>query len=421
MAADAVDLALRRARVAVMAAFAIQGLTFASIVTRLPTFKDKLGLDDTDVLVILAAVAVMSAVGSLVAGSAAQRWGSAVVLRVVLAGVSVGALLASFAGTEAVLVVTTSFYGIFVGAVDAASNMQGVAVQDRYGRSIMTGFYLTWSAAAVVGAGYASLTIALDWSLPVSLGLVMVAGLGLNAATTRSLLHSGPVPEPVMVSSPEVEPSSVVEPVETTPVHVPWAPVLLLGLPTFAMWLTDSATSVWSGIYLEDGLDVSASTAPIAFGVYQAVLLVVRMVGDRIVGRFGPATSIRASGILATAALVLIVLAPSLPLVLLGFGLLGGGLALVPPLSFVAAAHIDLRGSQVAVARVNVSNYLGYLVAAFAIALVAETVSHRAMFVVPLVFVPLIALMADQFTPRQQVSPSPSPPPAPERPATGSL
>jgi MFS family permease len=399
-----------------MAAFAIQGLTFASIVTRLPTFKDKLGLDDTDVLVILAAVAVMSAVGSLVAGSAAQRWGSAIVLRVVLAGVSVGALLASFAGTEAVLVVTTSFYGVFVGAVDAASNMQGVAVQDRYGRSIMTGFYLTWSAAAVVGAGYASLTIALDWSLPVSLGLVMIAGLVLNAATTRSLIQSGPVAE----QSSVVEQPSV--PVEThPPVHVPWAPVLLLGLPTFAMWLTDSATSVWSGIYLEDGLDVSASTAPIAFGVYQAVLLVVRMVGDRIVGRFGPATSVRASGILATAALVLIVLAPSLPLVLLGFGLLGGGLALVPPLSFVAAAHIDLRGSQVAVARVNVSNYLGYLVAAFAIALVAETVSHRAMFVVPLVFVPLIFLMADQFIPRQQVSPSPSAPNAPERPASGSL
>ena len=179
---------LRRARVAVMAAFAIQGLTFASIVTRLPTFKDRLGLDDTDVLVILAVVAVMSAVGSLVAGSAAQRWGSAVVLRVVLVGVSVGVLLSSYAETELALVITTGFYGVFVGAVDAASNMQGVAVQDRYGRSIMTGFHATWSAAAVVGAAYASLTIALDWSLPWSLGLVALAGLVLNAATTRSLL-----------------------------------------------------------------------------------------------------------------------------------------------------------------------------------------------------------------------------------------
>ena len=241
----------------------------------------------------------------------------------------------------------------------------------------------------------------------------------LNAATTRSLLVDVGTTDPLVEPQPSVvEPQvSVVEPVETrsdAPVHVPWLPVLLIGLPTFAMWLADSATSVWSGIYLEDGLDVSAEVAPIAFGAYQAVLLVVRLVGDRIVGRFGPATTIRASGVVATVALVLIVLAPSVPVVMIGFGLLGGGLGLVPPLSFVAAAHIDLRGSQVAVARVNVSNYLGYLVAAFAIALVAETIGHRAMFVVPLLFVPLIVVMADQFTPRT-TAPSTTQRPAAER------
>jgi MFS family permease len=378
-----------------MAAFAIQGLTFASIVTRLPTFKDRLDLSDTDVLVILAAVAVMSAVGSLVAGALAERWGSAVTLRVALAGVSVSAVLPAFAQSELWLVVTTSVYGVFVGGVDAASNMQGVATQDRYGRTIMTGFHATWSAAAVVGAGYASLTIALHWSLVASLGVVGLVGLAINAYIGRWLLARDEddleVPDPSSSGAAGAEPA--------TP-YVPWIPVLLLGLPTFAMWLADSATSVWSGIYLEDGLSVSAGVAPIAFGVYQAVLLLVRLVGDRLTGRFGPARAVRVSGITATCALVLIVTAPSLPVVILGFGLLGGGLALVPPLSFVAAAHLDAVGGQIAVARVNVSNYLGYLVAAFAIALVAEAISHRAMFVVPLLFVPLIALMARQFIPR---------------------
>ena len=387
--------ALRRARLATMAAFAIQGLTFASIVTRLPTFKNRLDLTDTDVLVILAAVAVMSAVGSLVTGNLAERWGSAGTLRVALAGVSVSAVLPAFAHSELWLVVTTSVYGVFVGGVDAASNMQGVATQDRYGRTIMTGFHATWSAAAVVGAGYASLTIALHWSLVASLGLVGLVGLGLNAYTGRWLLPRDQddlaVPERRATDEDQVESAAT---------YVPWIPVLLLGLPTFAMWLADSATSVWSGIYLEDGLSVSAEVAPIAFGVYQAMLLLVRLVGDRLTGRFGPARAIRASGVVATFALVLIVAAPSLPVVFVGFGLLGGGLALVPPLSFVAAAHLDSVGGQVAVARVNVSNYLGYLVAAFAIALVAEAISHRAMFVVPLLFVPLIAIMARQFTPR---------------------
>lgn len=383
---DGIARGHRLARRATMAAFAIQGLAFASIVTRLPTLKDDLDLSDLDILVLLAAVAVVSAVGSLVAGYTAQRWGSAITLRVGLAGVSLGAVLPSFAGSLLSLVLATSVYGIFVGVVDAAANMQGVGVQDRYGRSIMTGFHAMWSAAAVVGAGWAALTIELDWSLFAALVVIAVVGLALNAWTGRWLLR-----DTGLDTGPETG---------ATTHHVPWGPIVLLGLPTFAMWLADSATSVWSGIYLEDGLKAAAAAAPIAYGAYQAVLLLVRLVGDRIINRFGAAATARGSGLVALAGLVLIVAAPALPAVFLGFGLLGGGLALIPPLSFVAAGHLDAEDGSLAVARVNVANYLGYLVAAFAIAFVADSISHRAMFVVPLVFVVLIPVMARQFTPR---------------------
>lgn len=385
-AARVITVRDRLARRATMVAFAIQGLTFASIVTRLPTFKDRLDLADVDILVLLAAVAVMSAAGSLVAGYTSERWGSAGTLRLSLVGVSLGAVLPSFAGSLPTLVATTCVYGAFIGAVDATMNMQGVGVQDRYGRSIMTGFHATWSGAAVIGAGYASLTIVLDWPLLVSLGLVALVGLALNATSGRWLLSDTGLDAPLADDAPLP--------------HVPWGPVLLLAVPTFAMWLTDSATSVWSGIYLEDGLSAAASAAPIAYGAYQAVLLLVRLVGDRIIGRYGAAATARGSGVVAVAGLALIVAAPSLPMVFLGFGLLGGGLSLIPPLSFVAAGHLDTEGGSLAVARVNVANYLGYLVAAFAIAFVAQWWGHRAMFVVPLVVALLIPVMARQFTPR---------------------
>jgi MFS family permease len=375
----------QRARRAVLVGFAIQGLTFASIVTRLATIKDKVDLRDVDILLILAAVAVLSAVGSIVAGYASERWGSAVALRVGLAGVSLGVILPGLAGSLPALVALTCVYGFFVGTVDATLNIQGVAVQDRYGRSIMTGFHAMWSAAAVVGVVYASLTIALHWSLLVSFVVVAVVGLALNAWVGSQLLQHVTFEEGTA---------------EKLPHHVPWIPVLLVAVPTFVMWVGDSATSVWSGIYLQDGLDAAASAAPFAYGAYQAVLLLVRLVGDRLVGRYGAARVVRGSGVVASAALVLIVLAPGLPLVYVGFGLLGGGLSLVPPLSYVAAAHLDVEGGSNAVARVNVANYVGYLVAAFAVALVSQVWSERAMFVVPLVFIPLLPVMARQFTPR---------------------
>lgn len=387
----------RRARFAVFAGFAVQGLTFASLVTRLPAIKDRFDLSDVDILLLVLAVAGLSAVGSMVAGQAAARWGSAATLRVALAGSSVAVLLVGPGGTFGAVVVASSAYGFCVGGVDASLNMQGVAVQDRYGRSIMTGFHAMWSLAAACGAGYAALAAGLDWSLTASLAVVCVVGLVANATLCRGLL---PIDlDPLENTADGVGGASAAS-------GPPWWPVLLIAVPTFAMWLGDGATSTWSGIYLEDGLSASATTAPVAYGAYQLLVFLMRVVGDRLVQRWGPARLLRIAGWVAVAGLVLVVAAPFLAAVVLGFALLGAGLSLVPPLSMVAAAHVGEGGDQ-AVARVNVSNYVGFIVAAVGIAAVSELISPRAMFVVPLLLAPVLPLMARQFTPRHALAPRP--------------
>jgi MFS family permease len=383
----------RAARRAVFTGFAIQGFTFASLATRLPEVKDDFGLEDIHILLLLAAVALASGLGSLLAGWYAVRRGSAATFRRALVLASMTVVLPSLMPDVASLVLATCVYGVFLGAVDAAMNMQGVAVQDRYGRPIMTGFHAMWSAAAVLGAVLASVTLELDLGLFASMAVVSVVGLAVNALLLGTLLEHAPIDEGL--DRPDQQGR-----LDQQSRHVPWWPVLLIAVPTTAMWLTDSATSVWSGIYLTDGLDTAASAAPIAYAAYQLVLLLVRLVGDRLVARYGAVRVIRASGLVSTVAVALVVWAPALPVVYVGFGLLGGGLALVPPLSYVAAAHHDVEGGSTAVARINLANYAGYLLAAFTIALVAEAAGNRWMFVVPLVVVPLLPLLASRFEPR---------------------
>jgi MFS family permease len=383
----------RAARRAVFTGFAIQGFTFASLATRLPEVKDDFGLEDIHILLLLAAVALASGLGSLLAGWYAVRRGSAATFRRALVLASMTVVLPSLMPDVASLVLATCVYGVFLGAVDAAMNMQGVAVQDRYGRPIMTGFHAMWSAAAVLGAVLASVTLELDLGLFASMAVVSVVGLAVNALLLGTLLEHAPIDEGLDRPDQQAR-------LDQQSPHVPWWPVLLIAVPTTAMWLTDSATSVWSGIYLTDGLDTAASAAPIAYAAYQLVLLLVRLVGDRLVARYGAVRVIRASGLVSTVAVALVVWAPALPVVYVGFGLLGGGLALVPPLSYVAAAHHDVEGGSTAVARINLANYAGYLLAAFTIALVAEAAGNRWMFVVPLVVVPLLPLLASRFEPR---------------------
>ncbi|WP_405030447.1 hypothetical protein [Nocardioides bizhenqiangii] len=109
--------------------------------------------------------------------------------------------------------------------------------------------------------------------------------------------------------------------------------------------------------------------------------------------------TVRASGAVAFLAVALVAAAPSVPVTIAGFALLGAGLAMIPPLSMVAAGHLDPEGGGQALARVNVSNYVGYLVAAVTIAVVAEQVGHRAMFLLPLLLTPVLLLMAGRFAP----------------------
>lgn len=379
---------LQLARTAVFVAFAIQGLTFASLITRLESIATKLDLSAGDVFVVLGVTTAIGAIGSVAAGHLATRIGSAATLSLMLAGASLAAVAPAFAPTMTTLLVLNGVYGFFLGGVDASMNMQGTVTQDAYGRPLMNGFHAMWSAAAVLGAVYATVTIALGVPLGLDMIPIAIIGLAANAATFRLLLS------PQAVDAAERRTSQGPK----TP--LPWLPLLLVAVPTFAMWFIDSAASAWGGIYVVDGLGAAAAVGPAIYAAYQLVLLAVRLPGDRLVARFGPERVIRTGGIVGVGALGLIVAAPHWSVAAVGFALLGGSLAMVPPQSFVAAAHISPDNAEEAIARVNLANYAGYLAAASLIAGVAEIFGERSMFIIPLAMAVLIPLMAGRFAVR---------------------
>jgi MFS family permease len=84
---------------------------------------------------------------------------------------------------------------------------------------------------------------------------------------------------------------------------------------------------------------------------------------------------------------------------ILGFAVLGLGLCVVVPQSFSAAGQLDPAGTGVAVARVNLFNYVGFVVGAALIGLVAETSGLRMAFLVPAILAVGIVALARSFRP----------------------
>lgn len=374
-------------RAGVAAAFFAQGLGFAVVLTHLPAFKDRFGLDDLAITGVMFAVAVLAGIGSTVAGAFAARRGSSLALRYALVIAAAGLAVAGVADARPMFLLGVAVYGLGLGTVDASENMQAVALEARYGRSILTSFHAAWSAGGIVGAGYTALTH--TWSL------------------TDALVPTAAVVA-VIALAPYL-PGIQAPPTEADEREIPWRSLFGLGAALVLFYVADSAASSWSTIYLRDGLAATSAMAPLAYGAYQTTSLLSRVAGDFLVRRSGTVAVVRLAAGIGTVGLLLVVLAPGPALAIVGFAVLGAGLAVVAPLTFSAVGVLAgdgtpderRRRADVLVARLNQFNYLGFVLGGVLTGLVSSGSSLRWGYVVPLVTTALLVLLAPAFSARK--------------------
>lgn len=377
----------RRARAMTYVVFFVQGLCFAVLLTRVPTLKAKFGLSDTELSLVLLAVPVIAGAGSLLAGALTSRFGSAVVLRVAQPMVCVAIVGVGAAGTLVALYAAVALFGLTVGAVDATMNQQAVTAESRYGRNLLTGFHAVWSVAGILGALWASLSSRIGLELVVAFAVPAGVGAVASIAGGPLLYRAG--------SEVSAEPGAGTAAARA----IPWRPIVLIGIAVTCMYIADSATSSWSTAYLEDPLGATASVAPLAYAAYQAAMVIGRLVGDRAVGRAGAARIVQAGGVIAVAGLLGVVVAPVPAAAIAAFAVAGFGLCIVVPQSFSAAGKLDPAGTGVAVARVNLFNYLGFVLGGAIIGPIADLAGRRVAFAVPLVLAVSIVVLARAFQP----------------------
>lgn len=384
----------RRARIAASGAFAVQGLCFAGVLAQVPALRDRFGFDELQLSLILLAVPVVAGVGSLLAGALAKRTGSGILLRVGGVGVSGTVAAIGSAPTQWALFGAVGLFGLCVGVVDATMNMQGVAVQRRYGRSIMASCHAWWSVGGITGALATARTSSLDWSLELSMGAVGAAGVVLALAAGPWLL-TGKVDH----ESVDRAGRSRHDPLPGQPNRAPvvWGKVTLIGLAVMVMFVGDASASNWSTVFIRDALDASAGTAPLGLAAYLAFQLLGRIVADRVIGWLGSMSTVIIGSLVAAAGFALVAAAPTPILAIAGFALIGLGLCVVVPISFSAADALDTTGTGVVVARVNLYNYAGFVVGAALVGLIAGVVGLRWAFVLPGALVLAIVALSPVF------------------------
>ncbi|MFD6533558.1 MFS transporter [Streptomyces sp. NPDC060184] len=350
---------VRRARYAIAAVFTVHGAVTGNFATRVPWIQDHAGASAGQLGLALAFPAIGASLAMPLAGRISHRFGVRNALRGLLALWTLGLVLPALAPNLVTLCAALFVYGAAAGMSDVAMNTLGVEVENRLGRSIMSGLHGMWSAGALIGsaAGTVAAHLGTDARLHHALAALTLTVLGLVAVQGVLDLRSEPDEEP---------------PPRFT---LPPRSAVVIGAIGFCAVFAEGASMDWSAVYLRDVIDTSAGLAAASTTAFALTMTVARLVGDRLVDRFGAVRSVRAGGVLATVGGALVVSSPGGAVgVLCGFGLIGLGVAIVVPLAFAAAGRSGPNPSQ-AIAGVATITYTSGLVAPSAIGSLAEATS----------------------------------------------
>ncbi len=374
-AAAASQPRLRIQTAAVGSAFLLNGLSFGIWAARIPAVRVQTGLDEAGLGFALLGASMGAVLTMTLGGWVASKLGTHVTTPLGLLGC---ALLLPFMGASwnfASLAISLLVFGACQGTMDVSMNANGVAVEHAGAGPIMSRLHAGWSIGAFIGAlistQVASMGIAVFPEFTVEAGFLAV-GAAILRFTMLPDRHAGAGPG----------------------FKRPTGPLVLLGALALVGLIAEGSAGDWSGVYLQRTMNASEGTAGLAVTTFVGCMALARLFGDRLSVILGSARLVTGGAGLAALGLGL-ALAVQIPAVaIVGFGLMGLGLAAVVPTIFRAAGSQPGIPSAVGIAAVSTMGYAGGLMGPPLIGTMAGIATLRGSLAIILVLLVVLAASA---------------------------
>ena len=371
------------ARLAVTAVFFVNGMLFASWTAHIPHIKEFLRLNDGTLGLALLGVPVGSVIAMLIVSSLLPRFGSRLLTRITMTGYCLAGPLVGLAGSAAALFGALALWGAFQGTMDVSMNTQAITVERRAGRVLMPGFHGCWSigsfAGAAIGAGGVAIGLSLSNQLVILAAPCLLIGgwltIGMlpdaHPRQNRRRRNRTQENEHGRASRPAIP-------------RAAWVTIGVLGAIAVADLLCEGAIADWAAVYLHSSLGAAPAVAALGFTVYLLAMVVVRLAGNRLVDRFAPRKLLPVLTGVATVMFAIGLAVADLPMVLLGFAVLGAGLGSVIPVVFSAAGRVPGVNAGTAVGLVSACGWVGMVCGPVVIGQLANATSLRlALILIP--------------------------------------
>ncbi len=373
-------------------AFAAFGLFWGTWGAALPGLRAEAGLDEGQLGIALLFVGLGALPAMLFTGRAVDRFGArtAGLLLIMLAGA--GAVIALSADGLLALSLGMALVGATSGAADVASNALAGFAEQRSGRRIITTSHGVFSAFVVIGSlgagalfygGAAVVVVFATAGTLITIFGVMVFVLGGGP-------HSSPAKTPEATAG-----RTATRGRNRTRLALPFVVVGLVGALGFAV---ENAHQSWSAIFLADELGAGAglaASAPATFAVFAALTRFAAGAFTRIQTR----TLLYGGASLAVIGTILLSIAPSIPVALVGLALAAIGTSvLFPTLLSHATRDVPAHQRGTATSTVATTAYLGFVLGPVYVGLLADLTDLRGAMIGVAALAGAFALLAPPVT-----------------------
>ena len=370
---------LPAARLATRLAFLVAGFGVACWAPLVPFTKQRLGVDDGVLGLLLLCIGLGSVIAMVVTGALSARYGAKPVIVAGGSGLAVVLPLLTIVSTPLTLAIALLAFGAFLGSLDVAMNIHAVDVERADGRPLMSGFHALFSVGGFVGSTVMTFLLSLHvGTLASTLPCAVLMLVAIATARSRLIVSTHASNGPLFAW-----PRGIV--------------LVLAGLAAIT-FLVEGALLDWSALLIAGAGLVSAAQGGLGYMFFSIAMTVGRFGGDALTARVGDRVMMSWGGLLATVGFAVLLTAPTAALAMGGFVLIGLGASNVVPVLFRRAGSQRAMPSTLAVAAITTTGYAGHLAGPAGVGFMAKALGLPTAFWVLAVMLSLVPACAHLVT-----------------------
>lgn len=345
---------------AIGAIFASVGFLFGNWVTWIPFVKQKYGLDDAQLGLLLLSLPLASTLTNPLSTLVINRFGMRTTTLGGLTGMALVYLLPVNVPALWMTSISLGLLGIGIAFTNVAMNTCVTAIEKQDGTFIMSTSHGMFSGGGMIGSALAS--VLMGFKVPPAVHVSII---------TFTILTIIVLARPIIMGIHEEKLKS------GGGAKFAWPNRVLVGMIAISLCtnITEGTMSDWTAVYMREVVEANDFFIGWGFACYAFFMASGRFIGDALIPQYGSRKVLVTGGIIAASGILIAVFLPYTLSAILGFGLVGAGVSCGAPILYGSAARVPGMAKGAGLATMNTFSLAGFLAGPALIGLISNAVS----------------------------------------------